>query len=488
MAIPQRYALLTEMRLEQTLANYLREILLKSARQIARDIAALGKDDEPLTQMQLNAQMESIQSVLDQDFSSLETAIAQGKIEAAKQASAVVSRYENQLLSAVLNPDAVRRIARGEAQRSVAGLEAALQRMKGRSYKTLSSQVYDTKKLASGWVSDKINQALVSGWDARRLAKEVRQSISPDVPGGVSYAANRLARTEINNAFHAASAERYENSPIVESVNWHLSTSHPEGDICDALAEESPYPKDAVPEKPHPSCYCYITPSLPSKDEFLKNLLAGKYDDEGFSEEVDLQDRHFILRDDMSDEEMMEVWTELGDSPGLTEVYNANGTMRMLPNAVSDEEYHRILSDGGSEIYRGLANSDGLTAKEAMEMFKKGDHYAGVGIYGGGSYFSDTIGQAEKYAGKGGTVGRFVISPSASVISQEEAAQRASETWERMKEAGASQDQLGFISDPGVWAAANGYDAILVDIKRMYGLGPNQYIVLNRSALSYVEA
>jgi hypothetical protein len=96
----------------------------------------------------------------------------------------------------------------------------------------------------------------------------------------VSYAANRLARTEINNAYHAASWDRYNKSVIVDEVEWLLSSSHPEDDICNDYATQSPFKKNAVPAKPHPNCYCYIVPSLPTEEQFLERLFAGEYGDE----------------------------------------------------------------------------------------------------------------------------------------------------------------------------------------------------------------
>ncbi|QLF84496.1 capsid maturation protease [Microbacterium phage Rie18] len=286
MAIPRRYPLLVEMALEQAQANYVRAILAESSERIARELARLGADGNPLTRMQLEAQRAAITAMLTEDFANIGKSIKDGKPKAATAASRVISRYENQLLTAVMDADAVRRLATSEARRTVNGLEAALKRIEGTSYHKLSDQVYATTKLATGWVDDAINRALISGWDAKRLAKEVVGSINPNVPGGVSYAANRLARTEINNAFHAASWDRMMKSPIVEMVDWNLSSSHPEGDICDSLKADGPYEKNKVPSKPHPNCYCFITPRLPTEEEFINNLLAGKYDDGPWAGEV----------------------------------------------------------------------------------------------------------------------------------------------------------------------------------------------------------
>ncbi len=286
MARKDRRTLLTEMRLEQAQANRVRAVLSDSADEIAKKLEKLGTSGNPLTRMQLEAQRSAIHAVLAKDFKDIGESIASGKVDAAMAASKVVSSYEDTLLKAVMDPKAMKRLAAAEAQRTVNNLEASLKRVQGTSYNPLSKQVYKTQKLATGWVDGIIDKALVSGWSARQLADAVLPSISPRVPGGVSYAANRLARTEINNAYHAASWDRYNRSAIVDEVEWLLSSSHPEDDICNDYAAESTFKKNAVPAKPHPNCYCYIVPRLPTEEEFLDRLFAGEYGDEPWSEEA----------------------------------------------------------------------------------------------------------------------------------------------------------------------------------------------------------
>lgn len=286
MPIPDRRTLLTEMRLEQAQADEVRRILSASAREVQTKLNKLGPEGNPLTRMQLQSQKASLNAMIDRSYADIGKAVREGQVAAAKAASAVVSQYENELLKLVADPAAMRRIAAGEAARTVNNLDAAMKRMSGQSYVPLSKQVYNTSKLSKGWIDSKINQALASGWDAKRLAKEVAGSINPNVRGGVSYAANRLARTEINNAYHAASWDRFNRSVIVEEVEWLLSSSHPEDDICNDYATQSPFKKNAVPAKPHPHCYCYIVPRLPTDEEFIDKLFAGEYGDEPWVNEL----------------------------------------------------------------------------------------------------------------------------------------------------------------------------------------------------------
>lgn len=144
---------------------------------------------------------------------------------------------------------------------------------------TLSQRVLRNERLTAGRITRVIESALVNNLSARELAKRVGQFIDPKTPGGASYAAKRLARTEINNAHHWVSRDQMSNRPWINGVEWNLSGSHPRTDACDELAANGPYPKDDVPDKPHPQCLCFITPDLPDEEEFLDSLLGGEYND-----------------------------------------------------------------------------------------------------------------------------------------------------------------------------------------------------------------
>lgn len=157
-------------------------------------------------------------------------------------------------------------------------VELAVRRTAGVSF-PLSQRVYKAKQLSDGWVDRKIQAVIIRSGNWKELATEVKDSIRPDTPGGVAYAAKRLARTELNNAYHAMSAEFNADKPWVTGFDWNLSKSHPAPDECNSLADASPYPRNRVPGKAHPQCLCYISPALPTPEEFSANYRAGAYDD-----------------------------------------------------------------------------------------------------------------------------------------------------------------------------------------------------------------
>lgn len=149
----------------------------------------------------------------------------------------------------------------------------------------LSPAVYRNQQRVIDQVNRQVSRGIAQNLSAREMADGVKRFVSPNVRGGVDYAAMRLARTEINNAFHATSVRSYADSPFVEAVKWELSASHPRPDDCDDLAETDDdrlgvgvYRPQNVPFKPHPQCLCYTTTVTPSRDKFLDNLMSGSYD------------------------------------------------------------------------------------------------------------------------------------------------------------------------------------------------------------------
>ena len=90
----------------------------------------------------------------------------------------------------------------------------------------------------------------------------------------------RVARTEINAAYHKARNDRWKNEPFVIGQHIHISPQHdPEedADICDEL--EGYYPKDFDWDSWHSQCMCTSDPVMISGEErkqFYKRMLNGE--------------------------------------------------------------------------------------------------------------------------------------------------------------------------------------------------------------------
>lgn len=159
---------------------------------------------------------------------------------------------------------------------------------------SLSKRVYKNE----AWVNGKVDKAVLNGIATNKTSKEiaasVRDFIRPDVPGGESFAASRLSRTEINNAFHTTTILAGNAQPWVEGQQWNLSGGHDHEDDCDDFAEADTdglgngvFAPGNVPDKPHPQCECYLTIVTTNIEDFTTAFNEGEYDgwleSEGFA-------------------------------------------------------------------------------------------------------------------------------------------------------------------------------------------------------------
>lgn len=215
-------------------------------------------------------------------WAEIQRSIQVGAQNSAAAAAELMAQFDKPFLRSMgINPAAWERSQVATARRGILNYLA-----RGVNGIPLSERVYKNSALASGRIDAIINNGLLLGKTAREIAADVARFINPNTPGGVSYAAMRLGRTELNNAFHTTSMEKYAQTPWVDAVKWNLSGSHPRPDECDALAGDvhfrgggpGEYRKDDVPRKPHPQCFCYIEPIPMSEDAFIRGFNSGRFD------------------------------------------------------------------------------------------------------------------------------------------------------------------------------------------------------------------
>lgn len=150
----------------------------------------------------------------------------------------------------------------------------------------LADRIYRNGQATVMQVGKIVDRGLALQQSAREIARQVRGHFRPDVPGGSSYAAMRLARTEINNAHHDTTKRLTEDQPWVLGYKWNLSSSHPKPDACNQYAEDDHddlgpgvYKKGNAPSKPHPQCLCYLSIFQEDRELFQAKLVNGAYDD-----------------------------------------------------------------------------------------------------------------------------------------------------------------------------------------------------------------
>lgn len=280
-----RRPLLDYLLMQRSVDDELFRVLELAARQSAAAIRQLDLEDGSnlfarvrAAQFRLTlAEIVKVQNELWQSSSGVGAIILRSFPKASKAAAKSFGIMESILEAAVGRP-AAGPILRGAREAASRGIELD----RTRRARTLSQRVYRNAHLSSGAVERQIRAGIIQGLSAKELADKVKKFISPSTPGGVSYAAMRLARTEINNAFHEAQIIQGQ-APWIKSVHWNTSGSHPRKDVCDELATKNGfrlgpgnYPADEVPEKPHPHCLCFTTYNTVSETEMLKLLPRGQ--------------------------------------------------------------------------------------------------------------------------------------------------------------------------------------------------------------------
>lgn len=258
----------------------MRRALRKAIRDLDPEIKRLAKGSAG---SKLRATQLSLNRDMMQMWLSMGKSIEQTILDSDKEIARVQKMFDQTLLSkagAKMTPE--------QARSMLATARSGLEQYVSRQHHgmTLSDRVYRNGRRGVKTVENLINTGLLQGKSAAEIAASVRKYISPNTPGGASYAAMRLGRTELNNAFHATSIRMAEEDPFVERMKWNLSRSHGHSDKCDQYAKETHirggepgvYRVGDVPAKPHPQCLCFTTPIVIAEDEFLRRLRRGEYD------------------------------------------------------------------------------------------------------------------------------------------------------------------------------------------------------------------
>ena len=228
---------------------------------------------------QLRLVRNEIRKVMADLFKGLVPVIENGQKAAAVAATEAALKQDADLMKLLYpNPHERKQFEASFKEAARQNIRAMISRVLNPQW-PLSKRIWKSGAIASGQLDRKINSAIARGASAKQLAAIVRSDIRYDAPGGTSYCAMRLARTEINNAFHAQSIANAQEMPWVTEMEWHLSLSHNEQNcFCEYYAEEQFFEVNDVPPKPHPQCMCYVTPVSMGYNNFAEQLEAGSFD------------------------------------------------------------------------------------------------------------------------------------------------------------------------------------------------------------------
>ena len=263
----------------------LRKILIGAAEDAQERVSALSTKttfSSGVQTAQLRLVMQEVREVVHNLFGEVIPIVKDGQKSAAVAAVSAFTETDKEYLRQALsqyggNVDDFIEAQKKQSQIQIVNVISRITK----SDIPLSRRVYRSERLATGWVQHKVNLAIVRGASAREIAKDVRSSINPNVPGGVSYAAMRLGRTELNNAFHATSISLAQDRPWVDGMKWNLSKTHDfqtNKCLCETYSNRI-FDIDRVPVKPHPQCRCFVTPEVEPLDTFVRHLNSGRYRD-----------------------------------------------------------------------------------------------------------------------------------------------------------------------------------------------------------------
>ena len=186
------------------------------------------------------------------------------------------------------------RLNRSFSQIPIAAMQEIFLRV-GTDGLTLSNRVWNLGQQSLRQINRIIVNAISTGESAASTARTIRNFAKSPLSladrkdlrklrgtmrrlgSSLRFRSERLARTEIANAYHEANRRSATRSPIISGLKWNLSAAHPEQDICDSLASANDYglgagvyPPSALPFLPHPHDLCFITSVLRPVSEWDK--------------------------------------------------------------------------------------------------------------------------------------------------------------------------------------------------------------------------
>lgn len=270
--------------LQKSSEKRIKSVFNSAAEDAMKQVSALSKSSQfsaGVRTAQLRIVLDELSPIMKEAFDATLPVIRDDQKDAAVLAVTALGKTDRDFLKAAFSDSGISPSAylAGERQAARLNVISAISSITKSDYK-LSKYVYGSNALAKGWLKNKVAAAILRGTSAQEIARIARDSIRGDVPGGVSYAALRLGRTELNNAFHATAITLSQDRPWISSMAWNLSSVHSHNpnrtEICEEYAEKE-WPVTAVPPKPHPQCRCYVTPTLVPYEQFLQDLTNDKY-------------------------------------------------------------------------------------------------------------------------------------------------------------------------------------------------------------------
>jgi SPP1 gp7 family putative phage head morphogenesis protein len=349
-----------------------------------------------------------------------------------------------------------------------------------------------------------------AGYSPNRAAKLIQDAV------GSPARALTIAVTESSRVMNASALNRYREAGI-KDAQWMVVFG---GGACEKCAQNAnkivplggTYPSGNTQPPAHPHCRCNLRPVVPD--------YADTPSENGITDIMAPPERQFGGIPESKIRAVREKGSELMDTPrhgkgadDLAAAYEEMG-YNGLPRVLDADDFDALAETADIKVYRGVKETGSKTAEQFLNEYKYGEHYAGYGVYGNGTYTTTNSSTAFKYAAGNDATGVMeILIPDKSNFVREIAlktqiketlneinaarnaakeslaanAKRLNLSFEELLETPEYlefeifSDGLGdlaiTISDPGTAATLFGYDGIIVeDLKdELY------FIILNRA-------
>jgi SPP1 gp7 family putative phage head morphogenesis protein len=251
--------------------------------------------------------------------------------------------------------------------------------------------------------------AIRSGMPPGKAAKLIEDAV------GSPARALTIAVTENSRVMNAAAIQRYKDAGI-QQVKWMPVDATGGTPPCSKCSQNigqvveigSSFNSGQMQPPAHPHCRCNLLPEIPDYEGYLNSLGYQVNPTDGGMVEVPKPKKTGKEHGGIQEDELLRIGkarrktstaefrTEGGD-PVLREAYEAadyNG----LPQVVSPEEFEKLATTADARVYRGISANGTKPSTDLARQYLEGDHYAGYGVHGNGTYTSTARSTAESYS------------------------------------------------------------------------------------------
>lgn len=365
------------------------------------------------------------------------------------------------------------------------------------------------------------------GLSPRKAAKLINEAV------GNPARALTIAVTESSRVMNASAMNRYKDAGLTQNQWMPVLSVTGGGQACEKCAENTgqivnigdSFRSGNTQPPAHPHCRCNLKPVVPNYDDMFDangNLLPIQPNEHGVSNIMPkLPQKMYgkINRDELLKAARLNkeaFYSQSGmpllGSQTLTAAYEVKGYNK-LPQVIPTVEFNQIKKTADVTVYRGISGNQEKRSWDFADEYLTGNHYAGYGVYGNGTYSSTVLARARDYAQNGigeGTILEMLIKDKSNFITASEIRKLRKEFETDLRvdlkalssarfEANVAGDTLlaeklskemsdlelaqNFVTDDGVFATMTDYDGIELPVSEDNEEKEFFYVILNRGKM-----